>query len=305
MAMRAQIAILGLLFTCSTVFAQVQQEKSIWHLSPTTVNVGLFPLKLRSGYIKESEKVPFRGNIIYYEGLGDSMMNHGPLFSKLAEEGFRVIAFDYLGQGGSQGTMNMTTIQNINEFGHQVFETFRKKNCQQCDDMTIVGWSTGGLAAYRDAYLDGGKKIRKVVLIAPGISPNPVVGEGFNTWPPNRISLESLTTADYKIEKYNPHIDPIRPQSPVVVPCFSLNLLSTALLSRFWVISKNIKGLVLLSDPRQDTYVNAEDTLKVLKENADHFSPIFYTGARHEIDNERKKISEKAISDIIDFLNAP
>jgi alpha-beta hydrolase superfamily lysophospholipase len=56
------------------------------------------------------------------------------------------------------------------------------------------------------------------------------------------------------------------------------------------------------SDPNEDTYVNAEATLKVIERNASHFQTIFYKGARHEIDNETAVISRKAISDIVDFL---
>ena len=69
--------------------------------------------KIRSGYLAENPNVTFRGNIIYYEGLGDSMMNHMPLFQTLTQAGYRVIAFDYMGQGGSKGSMNDTRIYQI------------------------------------------------------------------------------------------------------------------------------------------------------------------------------------------------
>lgn len=57
--------------------------------------------KIRMGYYPEQGV--FKGNILYYEGLGDSMLNHAPLFEKLSQNGYRVIAFDYMGQGGSSG----------------------------------------------------------------------------------------------------------------------------------------------------------------------------------------------------------
>ena len=73
------------------------------------------PIKLRAGYLQES-KAP-KGNILYLEGLADSMFNHEQLFTALMKEGYRVIAFDYPGQGGpgprqggSQGNMNDTRI---------------------------------------------------------------------------------------------------------------------------------------------------------------------------------------------------
>jgi alpha-beta hydrolase superfamily lysophospholipase len=231
------------------------------------------------------------------------MLNHGPLFEKLSELGYRVIAFDYFGQGGSEGSMNETSIAGINEIGRYVFDTLSRKNCARCDDINIIGWSTGGLAAYRDAFLNSDKKIKKVILIAPGISPNVVVGEGLVSWPPDKISLRSLTSAsDLGIR--DPHIDPIKPESPLQVPEFSLNLFTTSLQSKNWIISEDVKGLVLLSDPKVDTYVNAADTERVLSKNAKHFERKFYPGARHEIDNERTEISEQAASDIVDFLLA-
>ncbi|MGZ3775361.1 MAG: alpha/beta hydrolase [Pseudobdellovibrionaceae bacterium] len=299
--MKNLASLLGILLISLTVSAQTKDMKAAWNLSSTHVILNSTYINLRSGYIKEREDIPFRGNILYYQGLGDSILNHDPLFSKLSDLGFRVIAFDYFGQGGSEGSMNSTTIARIDEIGRHVFAKLSKKNCEQCNDVIILGWSTGGLAAYRDAFLDAGTKIKKVILIAPGISPNVIVGEGLISWPPDRISLRSLTTANYGVES-NPHVDPIKPESPIEVPKFSLDLFKTSLQSKNWVMSKNIRGFVLLSDPKEDTYVNAIDTEKVLKKNAKHFSYKFYTGARHEIDNERSEISKEAVSDIIKFL---
>ncbi len=258
-------------------------------------------LTLRSGYLEENPDVPFRGNVIYYEGLGDSMLNHQPLFSALTAIGFRVIAYDYMGQGGSAGRMNNTTIASIADIGIVAFDANRKTDCSTCNEMNIIGWSTGGLAAYRAAAYDGGVKIKKIVLIAPGISPNMIVGEGIVSWPPNRISLRSLTSDDYQKAK-NPHVDRIKPNSPLEVPLFAFNLLKTACAAEKWRINKNVHGFVLLSDPKEDTYVDADKTLQIISRNANHFSYSIYKGARHEIDNERPEISNKAINEIVHFL---
>ena len=70
-------------------------------ISPAINVKSIEPSQIRAGFLKESDSKPFLGNVIFFEGLGDSMLNHRPLFDKLTNEGFRVIAFDYMGQGGS------------------------------------------------------------------------------------------------------------------------------------------------------------------------------------------------------------
>src|SRR6185312_33467 len=66
----------------------------------------LINVQLREGVSYETG--PLKACVLYLEGLGDSIMNHRPLFSNLNQNGYRVIAFDYMGQGGSQGSMNLT-----------------------------------------------------------------------------------------------------------------------------------------------------------------------------------------------------
>ena len=62
-------------------------------------------VKLRSGYFRESTnpEVAFKGCILYLEGLGDSILNHEALYKVLSHAGYRVIFFDYMGQGGFKG----------------------------------------------------------------------------------------------------------------------------------------------------------------------------------------------------------
>lgn len=252
---------------------------------------------IRAGYIKET--APFKGNIIYYQGLGDSMLNHLPLFSALSEDGWRVIAFDYVGQGGSSGCMNSTRLVEIPYIGDQVWNRFYNSKTTKTKK-TIIGWSTGGLAAYMQAARS---KADKVILLAPGIVPNKIVGEGLRSWPVNRISLESLTTAaaDYS-RIQDPHLDPIKPNSPVMVPEFAIDLLSSAKSAQKMKMPLKVSGLVLLSG-ENDTYVNAAKTSRVLEKNAPLFKVKSYPGALHEIDNEVEHIQREAILDIVDFLN--
>lgn len=250
---------------------------------------------IRAGYLPH-EGI-FKGNVLYFEGLADSMLNHDPLFKKITKAGFRVIAFDYMGQGGSTGKMNQTRIDYIPWIGERVWNKFAL-NTAQFPQKTVIGWSTGGLAGYVAASQN---KFNKVVLIAPGIAPNKIVGEGMFNDIPNEITLETLTTDVYANESDNPHREPIKPISPVVVPHFSACLLVTAKKMEDVKISKNVNGFILLSGD-QDTYVNAQKTRKLISQNAPHFSIKSYDGALHEIDNERKEIRETAHKDIVDFL---
>lgn len=101
-----------LLFICATA---VQAGSFLpWRLGYKTLKVGWHQVDIRLGYLTANSAVPFKGNILYYQGLGDSILNHDPLFSVLTNAGYRVIAFDYMGQGGSDGSMNHTSITNIN-----------------------------------------------------------------------------------------------------------------------------------------------------------------------------------------------
>lgn len=252
--------------------------------------------KIRAGYFPE--KGTFKGNIIYFEGLGDSMVNHHPLFNTLSKEGYRIIAFDYMGQGGSTGKMNRTRIEIIPEMGKVVWKKFAK-NLKKFPKKTMIGWSTGGLAAYMSASK---KEADQVILLAPGIVPNYIVGAGLWNCLPNEITMESLTSAaPYRADENDPHLDPIRPNSPLKVPEFAFDLISTAKKAQKTKMPSSVRGFVLLSGDR-DTYVDAEKTKDVLGKVAPHFKTIQYPGTLHEIDNERADTQKRVFQDILTFL---
>ena len=260
----------------------------------------LVQAQIRSGYLAENPEVAFRGNIIYYEGLGDSMLNHLPLFSKLTNAGYRVIAFDYMGQGGSSGSMNDTRIAQIAELGNLIWNLHARDLAAQ-PKKTIIGWSTGGLAAYMQAATNA--DVANIILIAPGIVPNLTVGEQLPLkFKFNQITLESLTTQTYGEGIDNPHLDPIRPKSPLEVMNFSLNLTGTARRSHSLPVDL-VQGFVLLSGD-DDTYVNAAKTKRILQHIAPHFAVKQYPGTLHEIDNEAEPARSEAHQDILDFLTA-
>lgn len=271
-------------------------------------NVGrIGNIEMREGVTPQLASIPFKGCVLYLEGLGDSISNHIPLFSFLADNGYRVISFDYMGQGGSSGSMNDTTVNDYLGTGAQIttqakFFWGRHEECAKRPRL-VIGWSTGGLAAYS---LANEGWANAVVLIAPGIVPKKFVGESAHWawWEfPFRpvITLETLTRNRF-VNQWNPHVDPIKPDSPLKVPWFALNLLSTAKAARSWKIPPTVAGLVFLSS-NSDTYVDARKTAQVLRMNAPLFTVIQEQGALHEIDNELPTAANDLRSTAVKFFN--
>ncbi len=263
-----------------------------WHIEYHQLSS--LPVKIRMGYFKESDVYPFVGNVLYLPGLSDSMLNHQPLFSCLSTAGFRVISFDYMGQGGSQGSMNNTRIisrrpeNTISFLANIAWDKFKTGNN---DKKSVIGWSTGGLAAYEMAHR---KAANKVVMLAPGLGIKPLMGGHVKT-------SEKILISDAFLNRQNPHIDPVKPASPLLVPAFSLHLLKVSLQASKWKIDSNVQGMVLLSS-EHDTYVNPEKTRKIIQQNAPHFHIKQYDSAFHELDNEKPEIIHSMHQEIAQFL---
>ncbi len=290
--------------TVTEVRRRIVDGKGEWSSITKTVSANL-----RSGYIAEASNVPFKGNLLYFEGLADSIRNHAPFFLRLSAEGYRVIAFDYLGQGGSEGLMDDTRIADIPKIGDLAWKRYAR-DLAHFPTRTVIGWSTGALAAYRAAAQN---QVDRVVLIAPGIGLKSVY----------LITQNTLTSARYSTKASNPHLEKISPRSPLLVIDFACDLRNVAASARgeflddpsclnpfaktpkspspAWEIPGSIPGLVLLSDPK-DKYVNSETTRGIIASHS-VFEIEQYAGALHEIDNEKDSIREKAYSDIVSFLN--
>lgn len=261
-----------------------------------------FPLNvpIRSGYLKENPAVPFKGNIIYYQGLSDSMLNHLPLFQKLTNAGYRVIAFDYMGQGGSGGELENMRIYSIIEMGRHFWQ-LHGRELEKFPKRFVIGWSVGGLAAYVQASQ---KRAGAVVLLAPGLAPHWLVGEQD---PSNlrfsQITMRTLTSQVYDGQVLDPHVDPIRPTSPLEAISFWLDYLQTAKQTQQRQMPTSAKGLVYLTG-QQDTYMNVNETREVLVLRAPHFKIMENPRALHEIDNEVPQISQRLQEDILTFFES-
>nr|WP_295901517.1 alpha/beta fold hydrolase [uncultured Bdellovibrio sp.] len=299
---------------------QSELSRSPWFFEQTfyeTHDPFVQSVYLRTGYYLEAEPTNFKGCVLYLEGLADSVANHSALFNKLSKAGYRVIFFDYMGQGGSQGSMNNTRIVaplssslQISTQAKFIWDRYSNRkdeyfgrDCSQSKKM-VVGWSTGGLATYglaHEGWADA------VVLVAPGIHPKKFVGEAAAS-PKLMFTLDQViserTLTRNKFEKsFNPHVDPIKPISPAVVPLFATNLLLSSEFSQGWEIPKKIAGLVFLSGV-EDTYVDRLATEKTLKKKASHFKVIAYNGALHEIDNEIPEVANDMHEKTVQFFDS-
>lgn len=275
-------------------------------------------VKLRAGYYRENINSPasFKGCVLYLEGLGDSMMNHADLFQTLSDSGYRVITFDYMGQGGSQGSMNHTRIIDsyfpalqISRAAEQVWEKYAAmqdpisgKDCSQSKKI-VIGWSTGGLAAYEMANRGWADA---VVLINPGIAPKKFIGEAAEhpelLLKGEPVITERTLTRLNPNSQYNPHVDTIKPNTPVKVPLFTANLVYSAKLSQKWVINPSVKGLLLVSGV-EDTYVDNGAAIQKIRENAPHFIVRQFSGGPlHELDNELPQLAALVHADVVDFI---
>lgn len=281
-------------FSDPSEFPEYLKEK-VWSATGGRPRVHQVTAGIRAGFLRESPSRPYRGNILYFPGLGDSMVNHAPLFTRLTQEGFRVIAFDYMGQGGSRGHMNNTRMKDIIRLGEIVYARLARD--KERAPRIAMGWSTGGLAAYMLAQEN---KSHGVILIAPGLVPNSLVGDLFNLQFKMLITKSTLTSERYEAGRYDPHIEPIRPSSPMDVPDFGVDLQLTALSLKQKPLALQRPGIVFTGG--DDGYVDGPGTAEFLRLNAPHYAQVFFEKARHEIDNEVPEIGSRLRAAILHFL---
>lgn len=279
-------------------------------MSEEVLSYSPLALDLRAGIVHERSDRPFKGTVLYLEGLGDSIRNHAPYFSALSDAGYRVVTFDYPGQGGSPGSMNMTRIGvgsrllrsvGIGELAKLAWQRFARDPATS--KRMVIGWSTGGLAAYRLAH-EGWAEA--VVLLAPGICPRIFVGESakrFYLLPflAPVISTRTLTRNEFRGEP-NPHTDPVRPRSPLHAPLFATNLLWNAARARSWRIDPKVRGLALFGG-EDDAYVHSRASTRVITRNAPQFETHTYEGSFHELDNELPEVAHDVRRRTIAFLD--
>lgn len=307
------------LLACSSVVKREPQSELSQGPFPTfEVYSEELQTEFRIGTYLEHPQRPFKGCVLYLEGLADSLMNHEPLFKRLSDDGYRTVTFDYMGQGGSGGTMNDTRITSVSglhkdqEIGRQarwVWELFsradfawKNRSCRG-SRKRVIGWSTGGLAAYKLAFEGWAQE---AVLIAPGIHVKAMVGEAATDWRKfylfqDTITFRTLTRNRFR-GVHDPHIDPVKPKTPAKIPLFAANLVASSLQSQRWMISPKVRGLVFLSGT-QDTYVDRDRSFQTLRKNAPHFKIKVHDGSLHEMDNELPEVAHDVRESTATFFN--
>jgi alpha-beta hydrolase superfamily lysophospholipase len=271
-------------------------------------------VSFRSGYFREAQSPfrPLKGCILYLQGLADSMLNHDPYFTELSRAGYRVVAFDYMGQGGSGGTMNHTRVVDpltpslqISSIAERVWA----KHAAACPNQKpiLLGWSTGGLAAYEMAVRG---RAEAVILLAPGLAPKKFVGESA-TQPSLLargapvITLRTLTRNRFEGAQ-DPHVDPVKPDSPAKVPLFAVNLLASAQKMRGPLspsLPDSVPGIAFISSG-DDTYIDRTRTIAALRRKAPHMRIVSFEGSLHEIDNELEDVSSDLRRQTLEFLDS-
>ena len=269
--LRQRRFVMKLKFLILLLFLSTHALAGEWHLEELVYR----DTSIRMGYLEASEDVPFKGNILYFQGFADSMLNHDDYFNELTKKGYRVISFDYPGQGGSGGSLNSFRVNQLKRTGRLVWNKLARKEKPK---RIVIGWSTGGLIAYR---LGVEKWADALILLAPSIYPKKIVGK----W--GKVTKETLVgERNINNRVVRNEVDGIRPSSPLAVPIFATNLIYSAHRLSSQYIDKSVKGMVYITD-RNDHYVKGGKKLKKhFFQKAGHFDRIHMYGAYHEIDKE-------------------
>lgn len=246
-------------------------------------------VRLRAGYLPAAPGVPARGCVLYLQGFGDSLANHARFFGALSAAGYRVVGFDYPGQGGSEGSMNQVRVPEIPAMAEAMWARYAGADAASLP--RVIGWSTGGLAAHLMAA-EG--RAAQVVELAPGIHVHPIVGDFGSVTPETLTSHRAAGQPD-------PHVDPPRPTAPALLPRFALSILKTSLRSQTLEIEPSVPGLVLLSG-EGDRYVRGAATRATLARKAPHFEVVDVPEGLHEVHEEIEPIRSQVLARVLEFL---
>ncbi len=227
------------------------------------------------------------GDIFYLHGFADTFSNHRALFHEWTDAGFRVLAFDYPGHGGTR-TLNPKI--NINDFNFEGLMTLanqveRIKRQDANRPLLLAGWSTGGLLAVRMIQKGNLAKLSRrpqgMILFAPGISVNAVVGRQSFRYPLGEVTFETLTHNEDTRGLAAPF-----PRSPGDAPLFASNLFYHSLASQGNAYPAQIPTLVFVAGDSTDKYVPSSKVTRWVKGLPGQAVGVQCPNARHWLDNE-------------------
>lgn len=230
-------------------------------------------------------------DVLFLTGFSDRADNHKPLFSLLANEGYRVISFDYPSHGETN-CLNLD-LHNFTSISNLAVNLLSMPAYKSTKPLYLSGWSTGGLMAYRmlQRKYFGDRNISGAVMIAPGLSVYPIPGE------------HGIVTQNSLLSNLNPpHSGPIKPISPLLFLGFSSSLITNSVLAKNQDVPRT-PILMLLGDDKLDVYADTADIRNWYVSNRrSSFDAFQCTGAKHEIDNEIKPIGSSARQLFLNFL---
>lgn len=251
---------------------------------------------ISAGYLPENPARPFRGNVLYLPGFADSYQNHTPYLRTLAQEGYRIISFDYPGMGSSTtpvGAYRITTPDTpyqLSEVARVVWAHLANQQAGADTNRVAISWCIGSLIALQlthQHWLDAN------VFYAPSYKsrPSTLFLRDRERW------LSSAEPSETQ------HIRPIYPESPLKVLAFAKNIKQSASILRRQPLRKEQTGIAFVTGERDRFIVGGAYLKQVLAQQAPGFEQVDLPQARHEIHNETATIRDAVGKRTLLFLN--
>lgn len=254
-------------------------------------------LTLSAAVYNENSK--FKSCALFIPGYADSFRNHLPLINSLNNNGYKVLTFNFSGHDGSSGDSanfnfswnderfdslekNSAQLTPTNSILYQAQYIWDKlaenQNCSK-ENRILIGFSAGGLAAYKMASLGW---TSKVVLINPVLQAKSIL----NSLRPGGTfqSLKELNEAS----SLNFPSSTIAGANKGTLNLIKQILAESELLGNIFP-SKKLKGAIFYSE--NDIYSDSEKIEDLLIARAPHqFELHKYPNSRHRLDQPGEEV---------------
>ena len=236
-------------------------------------------------------------DLIFVHGHADRADNHRDLFRAWGAAGLHVISFD-LPSHGETSTRRIDAWDDADLFA--VIAALARSAGDPDRPLVLAGWSFGGLLVASllrdaDAMKSLGRTPSAAVLLVPAVTPLPFSGG-------DGISRTHALTHD----PAPPVAGPPHPVSPLLDPVFAVRLLVDAWRARAHEIPGTVPVEVVVSDPKQDRFVDAAALLRWAQSQRAGGARVDFlscTGARHAVDLEPWPIGPEVMSSTVDCLS--
>lgn len=231
--------------------------------------------------VEEPVDSPPKADVLFLIGFADRADNHGPLFRQLADRGFRVLSYDYPSHGETRcGNLNDHSYASLQRLTRAVVSAPLLASDRP---LHIVGWSAGGLLAYRilQNQVIADRKIVNAVLMAPALAVRFLPG----------IYHDQFIEPDGSGSEF------------YLYPMFGANLLATARQARMDAPPKTPIQMILAGDSK-DYYVNTPKIKQWWGQlNVESFGTIQCPNGYHELDNDQPPVGGMVRDFVADVLS--